>query len=137
MIDWNDCLKSRIVKSVSLDNDMIKSLLESSDYKSKSESMLKIGEVTATSKVSLAYDSLRELLEALSLSKGFKIYNHECYTAFLKSVIRDFDGGEEFDSLRIIRNNINYYGRRIAITEALEVISRIKALKTKLNSLLR
>ena len=34
-------------------------------------------EETAVSKISLAYDSVRELLEAWALNAGFKIYNHQ------------------------------------------------------------
>ena len=64
-MDWKECVDERIVKEAKSDEDMIKSLLKSSENKMKSERMLKMSEVTAASKLSLAYDSLRELLEAL------------------------------------------------------------------------
>ena len=41
------------------------------------------------------------------IQKGFKIYNHECYTAFLKQVIEKSDLGEDFDEIRKIRNAVN------------------------------
>src|SRR3989344_8719035 len=91
-----------------------------------SESKLPLSEITAASKLSLAYDSLRELLEALALQKGYKVYNHECYTAFLKEIIGASDKGDEFDDLRKIRNAVNYYGKGISVEEAVYTIARIK-----------
>jgi uncharacterized protein (UPF0332 family) len=83
-----------------------------------------------------AYDSLRELIEALALKKGFKIYNHECYTAFLKEIINEPRLGEEFDKVRIVRNSINYYGKRISIEDARKVINSITLLRKKIKILL-
>jgi len=94
-----------------------------------SESKLPLSEITAASKLSLAYDSLRELLEALALQKGYKVYNHECYTAFLKEIIGASDKGDEFDDLRKIRNAVNYYGKGISVEEAVYTIARIKTLR--------
>jgi len=110
-MDWKECVDERIVKEAKSDEDMIKSLLKSSENKMKSERMLKMSEVTAASKLSLAYDSLRELLEALALARGYKVYNHECYTAFLKEVIGESSKGDEFDNIRRARNAVNYYGK--------------------------
>lgn len=86
-MDWKECCNKRLVKDAKPDADMIKSLAESSENKLESESRLSMSDVTAVSKVSLAYDSLRELLEALALKNGYKIYNHECYAAFLKEIL--------------------------------------------------
>jgi hypothetical protein len=92
--------------------------------------------VTAVSKISLAYDSLRELLEALSISSGYKIYNHDCYTSFLKEVLGKFSLGDEFDELRQIRNSLNYYGESILLEETIKVLDRIKALRRSVRDLL-
>jgi len=83
-MDWNECLKKKIAKEVSEDKELINSLLKTSQNKLDSEKKLELNEITASSKISLLYDSLRELLEALSLKKRFKIYNHECYVYFFK-----------------------------------------------------
>ena len=81
-MDWQECCKKRIVKEVQNDQNMIISLLKTSKNKATSEQKLEMNDITAVSKLSLAYDSLRELLEALALQRGYKVYNHECYTAF-------------------------------------------------------
>ena len=134
--DWKDCLEALTAKKVKPDDSMIKSLIKTSKNKLDSEGQLVMNNVTAASKLSLAYDSLRELLEALSVKKGYKIYNHECYTAFLKEVLNQSDKGDEFDEIRKIRNAVNYYGKEITAEEALKAIERIRKLRNFVNNLL-
>jgi hypothetical protein len=135
-MDWNECLKKRIAKEVNTDEELIKSLTKTSGNKLESEDKLELSEVTSGSKVSLAYDSLRELLEALAIKNGYKIYNHECYTYLLKEIINESLKGDEFDELRKIRNSINYYGKGISIAEAKDAIERIKKLRGEILELL-
>lgn len=135
-MDWFECNKKRIVKEVNIDENLIESLKKTSDNKLNSESKLELNEITAGSKLSLAYDSLRELLEALALKNKFKIYNHECYTPFLKDILKENEKAEEFDELRKIRNSINYYGKDISVNEAKEIIKRIKDLRILILELL-
>ena len=134
--DWKSCLDALTAKKVKPDDNMIKSLMKTSRNKLDSERQLVMSNVTAASKLSLAYDSLRELLEALSVKKGYKIYNHECYTAFLKEVLNQSDKGDEFDDIRKIRNAVNYYGKEITTEEALKTIERIRKLRNFVNNLL-
>ncbi len=98
--------------------------------------MLPLNEVTASPKLSLVYDSLRELLEALSLKNGYKVYNHECYAAFLKEVLHDDSKGDSFDEIRKVRNSVNYYGAELSAKEADDVIVKIKALRKSVAVLL-
>jgi len=135
-MDWEECNNKGIVNGVKPDMNFIKSLIISSRNKLESESRLDMSDITAASKLSLAYDSLRELLEALALKKGYKVYNHECYTAFLKEIIRESRKGDEFDDVRKVRNALNYYGKSISAEEANTVISRIKNLRSFVSDLL-
>lgn len=128
-MDWEECCNKRIAKSIKPDVDIINSLTKSSENKLESESKLIMSDVTASSKLSLAYDSLRELLEALVIKNGYKIYNHECYSAFLKEILEKSDKGDEFDDIRKIRNAVNYYGKHISTEEANEIIISIKNLR--------
>ena len=125
-MDWKECCDKKIAKNVKIDKNLINSLKKMGENKLKSSEELVMNETNAGSKVSLAYDSLRELLEALSLKKGYKIYNHECYTAFLKEIIGESEKGEEFDKIRIERNAINYYAKEISLEEAKVLIDKIK-----------
>ena len=96
-----------------------------------------MSDVTAGSKLSLAYDSLRELLEALALKNGYKVYNHECYTALLKEILKQSDKGDEFDDIRKTRNAVNYYGKNLSTEEAGKVIEKIKNLGVFVSGLLK
>lgn len=135
-MDWEECCIKEIVKNVNPDIYLIKSLIKSSKNKLESQKRLQMSDITASSKLTLAYDSLRELLEALSLKEGYKVYNHECYTAFLKEIIGKKEKGYEFNEIRKIRNAINYYGKDISAKEAQEVITKIKKLRSFISSLM-
>jgi len=135
-MDWRECFDKRIIKNINPDLDMVASLIKTSKNKLKSEEKLVMSSITAGSKISLAYDSLRELLEALALKTGYKIYNHECYVAFLKEILKESAIGEEFDEIRKIRNDVNYYGKEISTEEAKAIIQRIKQLRNSILKLL-
>ena len=130
-MDWKECIKKKIAKEIKTDADLIKSLVKTSNNKIQSEEKLNLDDSTSGSKISLAYDSLRELLEVLAIKKGYKIYNHECYTYFLKEILNESIKGDEFDELRRIRNSINYYGKDVSISESREILQRIKNLRNK------
>ena len=136
-MDFGECLKKRIAKEVNEDKELIASLIKTSQNKLDSEKKLKLSEVTSGSKISLLYDSLRELLEALAIKNRYKIYNHECYTHFLKEILNESIKGAEFDELRKIRNSINYYAKDISVKEAKDVLERIRRLREEIIKLLK
>lgn len=135
-MDWKNCIKKRIAKEIKVDLGLIKSLIKTSKNKLEVEEGIKLNEVTASSKISLAYDSIREALEALSIKRGYKIYNHECYTHFLKEILNKSNEGDRFDNLRKIRNAINYYGKNISKEEAKEILGKIKNLRKEIIKLI-
>lgn len=114
-MDWNECLKNNIVKSVNLDANKINSIRMIAKEKIRSADFLPEDHII--SKTTLLYDALRELLEAKSLERGYKVYNHECYTSFLKEILGKSSEADLFDEMRKIRNGINYYGKTISKEE--------------------
>ena len=128
--DWRSCVDSLTAKRIKTDSDMIKSILKASESKLLSEERLEMDSVTATSKFSLMYESLREVLEALAIKKGYKIYNHECYTYFLKEVVGESLRGDDFDAIRKVRNNVNYYGKELNPSQSKTLIDDMKKLRT-------
>mgnify|MGYP001560750317 CR=1 FL=1 len=134
-LDWKQCLIKN-VKSISVDIELIKSLKKTSENKIISSKELSLRTETMGSKISLSYDSVRELLEALAISKGFKIYEHICYTAFLKEIVKHSSLADEFDELRKIRNDINYYGKDVSLEEAKVVLDRLDKLLKEVKILL-
>jgi len=127
--DWKSCKGTLTAKIIAPDGGLIKSLLETSKEKMLSSEMLKMSRVTAASKFTLAYDSLREALEALAVRKGYKIYNHECYTYFLKEIMNESSKGDDFDSIRKVRNAVNYYGKKLSPEKSENLIKRINTLR--------
>src|SRR3989344_377629 len=88
---------------------------------------LEVNENSARKLVSNYYDFLRSILEAMAALDGFKVYNHEAFTYYLKEKKEDV-AAVKFDRLRQIRNGINYRGNDIDINEAKEIIESIKDL---------
>ena len=134
--DWKSCVDSLTAKKIKPDEEKIKSLLKASKRKLESEERLGMDEVTSTSKFSLAYESLRELLEALAIKNGYKIYNHECYTYFLKEVLNQSEKGDDFDAIRKVRNGVNYYAKELPPQQAEKIIKQAKELRNFINKLL-
>jgi len=131
-MDWKECKENKFIKEINIDENLISSLLKSSRAKLESARRLELDEVTASTKISIVYESLREVLEALAIRKGFKIYNHECFCAFLDELCKDNLSSNEFNRFRKIRNQINYYGKQIPVNEAKIIIEEIILLRNKI-----
>ncbi len=128
-MDWKECIKERIVKESKEDKNLIISTREIAEIKIKSADYL--SDEFYIGKITLLYDALRGYLEVLALENGYKIYNHECYSAFLKEIMKLPEEAVMFDKLRKIRNNLNYYGRRISHEEAQSIIRDLSLLIDK------
>ncbi len=134
-MDWKSCQNNRLIKAVQKDEPLISSLQQGSEKKLKTNKLLPLTEVTAATKISIIYDALRELLEALALEKGYKVYNHECYCSFLREIMKEDVLAEEFDKWRKLRNSINYYGKEIYVEEAKIVLPEIEKLIEKVKKM--
>ncbi len=130
-MDLNDCLRKGLIKRTKIDKELIKSLIEMSGIKEITVKTADVNELNVSAYVSLAYDSLRELLEALCVLKGYKILSHICMGEFLKDILDDFDY-DDFDRLRWIRNSINYYGEKVEFEQGKEIIDKIFVIKKKI-----
>ena len=87
-------------------------------------------------KICLFYDGLRGLLETIALKKGYKVYNHECYTSFIREVLSMSREASIFDNLRRVRNGINYYGQNVTKEESEQVIKELLELIKKFKELI-
>ncbi len=136
-MDWKECKDKQFVKEVVKDTYLIESLIKSSKKRLESSKRLKLDNITAPSKISLIYESVREILEAFAIKKGFKIYNHECFCAFLNEICKDKSSSDEFNKFRKIRNQMNYYGREVPLTEAKIIIRELTLFRNKIRGLLK
>ncbi len=122
---FKDFIDKELVRRTSKDIALVKSLINNIKRDMVFLDSLEINENSSRKIMANYYDSLREVLEAISIMDGFKIYSHEAFTYFLK------EKGEEvlsikFDRFRKIRNLINYYGKDISIEETKDNIEEIK-----------
>ena len=130
-MDLDDCYKKGFIKRTRIDKELIISLVEMSDIKEETVKTANITEKNISAYLSMAYDSLREVLEAICISKGYKVINHFCIGELLRTIIKDFDFSE-FDRFRYVRNGINYYGTKVDFDQGKTIISKIFKMKKEL-----
>ena len=130
-MDTDECFKKGLIKRTRKDLDLISSLIEMADIKEYAVKTANIDKINISAYVSLAYDSLREVLEALCISKGYKVLSHICIAELLSTLFDDFDYFE-FDRLRYTRNNVNYYGIKVNFKQGNEIIKKIFEMKKEI-----
>jgi hypothetical protein len=117
--------KTGKIKSSQPDNQKVISLTALTNQDLQYLKTQKITNISARKITVAYYDSLRTILEAIALKKGYKVYEHEAYKFFLKEIDEE-NIAEKFDRFRKIRNSINYYARAISIEESKELVEEIK-----------
>lgn len=90
-----------------------KSLIKMSENMFKTIESIEITDVTASTIMSISYEALREIVEALCLTEGYKVYSHEAFTAYLLN-LKEERISASFDRFRKLRNGINYYGKTVS-----------------------
>ncbi len=131
MVDFEYYLTKKIVKRKSRDTNLAKSLLDSARDRFKFAVKIK-GEKPRYA-LELAYESVRELLDALLSLRGYKTWSHEAAISFL----RNFDAFEstEVERLnvsRMKRHSSKYYGAMLDAREAEEEITFLRSVLQKL-----
>ena len=131
-MDLDECIRNGFIKKTRIDKELIKSLIEMSDTNENTVNTAKINNANISSYVSLAYESLRQILEAICISKGYKILSHQCIGEFLLKENIDMFNYKYFDRFRWIRNSINYYGKKVDYDQGKELINKIFEFKKRL-----
>ena len=129
-MDLDDCFRKGLIKKTRVDVSLIKSLIEMSKIKADVVLKAEVDNVNVSAYVALAYDSLRELLEALCIHKGYKVLSHICVGELLKDVF-DKNDYQNFNRLRYVRNSINYYGQKVDFDQGKELIEKIFVIREK------
>ena len=132
-MDLDECYKKGFIKKTNINTNLIKSLIEMSYVNETTVKEAKLNDINISSYLVLAYESLREILEAICISKGYKVISHLCLGELLKTLIEDFDF-DGFDRLRYARNGINYYGTKVELEQGKELIKKAFYLKNSLSN---
>jgi len=135
-MDLNECRKKGFIKKTSSNTSKARSLLEVSDIKKRTVENALFDEENINAYLPLAYDSLRETLEAVCIVKGYNVTNHICLGELLKNIFPDFDF-TSFDRFRYARNGINYYGKKIDLEQGKELIAKMFVMKNSMKKHLK
>ncbi len=96
------------------DTEKSKALIKMSDNNIRTASSIEVTEVTSSTVFVISYEALREMIEAICLLEGWKVYSHEAFTEYLIRLGED-EISARFDRLRKLRNGANYYGKEVTI----------------------
>ncbi len=127
----SECREKGFVRD-STDKEYATSVLEMSKLRIETVTSAVKNEKNISIYAATAYDALRELIGSIALRKEFKILNHLCLVAFIDEILNDEESAREFDRYRKIRNNIDYYGRKIDYISGAEIIKKIVKLYEKI-----
>ena len=132
MLNWDEYIKKGDIRKTTPNKGRVNVLIKMSDNIIDAISALTPNEQNASVIFVNYYDALREICEAVSLLRGYKIYSHEAIGLFLKGILKEESTFVKFDKFRIMRNGVNYYGTPIPLSEVLEGIRDIKQIISKL-----
>lgn len=127
-MDIDECKRKGFVKKTRIDPELARSLAEMSDIKEKAIKSVNLDAENISAFVPMAYDSLREILEAICIMHGYKVTSHVCIDKLLSTIYPNVSW-QDFDRFRYIRNGINYYGKKVDFEQGKEIIDKIFLLK--------
>jgi hypothetical protein len=130
-MDLEECREKGFIRKIKINTNLVKSLIEISSIKEKSVMEIELNDININAFLPMAYDSLREILEAYCILYGFKVGNHICLGKLVKKLNPKFDL-ILFDRLRYMRNGINYYGNKVDLNQGKEIIHKIFLLKKEI-----
>lgn len=127
-MDLSECERKGFIKRAIPSKSLARSLLEVSEIKDKALDSAKLDELNVNAYLPMAYDALREALEALCILHSYKVTNHICLGELLKNLEPGFDYAS-FDRFRYARNGINYYGRKVDFGQGKDIIEKIRKMR--------
>ena len=130
-MDLEECRQKGFIKRTKRNCELVKSLIEMSDIKEKTVNDAVIDERNICAYIPMAYDSLREIMEAICILHCYKVTSHVCLGELVRTLADGFDF-YEFDRFRYMRNSINYYGEKIDFEQGKEIIRKIFEIKKQL-----
>ncbi|MBI5073246.1 hypothetical protein HZA99_05505 [Candidatus Woesearchaeota archaeon] len=130
-MDLTECKETGIVRITRIDSNFAHSLLEMSDIKEKTAKKATLDNLNVNAYFPMAYDALREILEAYCLLFGYKVGNHDCLGKLMKELLSTFDLFL-FDRFRYVRNGINYYGKKVGLEEGNLLIEKMFLMKKEI-----
>jgi uncharacterized protein (UPF0332 family) len=123
-MDLGDCKRKGFIKKTRINPSLARSLINMSNMKEKVVKGITLNQSNVSAFLPMAYDSLREVLEAICIMHGHKVTSHVCVEKYLESVYPKISF-IDFDRFRYVRNSINYYGEMVEFEQGREIIKKI------------
>lgn len=109
---FDDFLKEGSVQNASQDPQKAKALVKMAFNNLAVSKKIRLDDESASLVLSSAYESLRQVLEAITLTEGYKVFSHLAYTYYLLEK-GETSASATFNRLRKLRNGVNYYGKTV------------------------
>jgi len=136
IFNWKNCLESFSSVKVTPDKQKAKSLIETAEGRIKYRNK-DLNENTANYIFEDYYTSILELIQAITVLKGYKINNHICLGFYLRDVIKKESLFRIFNDLRFKRNSLVYYGKRMDFDVCKKAITDSEKLMDELNPIIK
>jgi hypothetical protein len=131
-MDFQQGLNDGIIRNIPPNNARARNLAKSSINTLRTAIGIKLDKQSAQTIIRDLYESLRQMIEAIGYSNGYKFSNHEILKSFLE-MLGEKKFAETFDRYRKIRNGINYYGDEVSLETAAKARKEIPLCVEKLN----
>lgn len=134
--NWEECLFYKSSYPVTPDKGRAHFLILTSQGRINLHKKLVVDETSANFIFEAYYTSIVELLQAITISQGYRIINHICLGYYLRDIMKRENLFKLFDSCRFKRNSLVYYGKLMEFEMAKFSIEQAKKLVEELNKLL-
>lgn len=136
MKEFNIFLEQGVVKKITPNFNLIKSVYRDAIKRVEFYKKLELNEESSKFILENIYESLRELADAVLIKDGYKSYSHEASIVYLKKYnipLSDLNG---FDRLRKIRNNSKYYGKTVDLEDVKFSFDLVEKLLNRIKDIL-
>ncbi len=122
---FEDFIQEGKVQQTTKGEQQAKSLQKMSLQTQKALQDIPLTEQNASIIFSQNYEAFRQIIEAITLKEGLKVYSHEAYTYYLQEKHQE-KTAKVFDRLRKLRNKINYYGNPVSVAVTQQALEDVK-----------
>ncbi|MBN2142438.1 hypothetical protein JW711_03840 [Candidatus Woesearchaeota archaeon] len=132
---WEDCLQGGRCICISPDKQRAKSLVETADARIAYARKQVLDNHSARFMLESYYSSALEVVHAILFLKGYKCENHVCLGLFIRDILKRKDLFVAFDTARLRRNSVVYYGKHLPLDKATESIRKLGLLISEIKGM--
>jgi hypothetical protein len=131
--NWGDCIFYKTARAVTPDIARSRFLLKASKERAEYLETLEETDKGINFIFEGYYTSIIELIQSITTLEGYNILNHLCLGYYLRDILKKETLFRIFDSCRIKRNGLIYYGKMMEFEIAKQALEQAKILFNELN----